>query len=413
MGLPLGLTGTSSKNFLANNASYRPNLSLATRTFIGMDWSQALPDEIDLGFDHFSGLQSAAQAELCSLIQAADISQTWMGDGARSLSEWVAVRLRARPETARFLVAVARRLIDFPVLTERFSKGELSLDQVDAISRMATPDTEAGLIEQAMGLSNAALDRAARRANPPIARDERTVWERRTLWLQWNLDESELKLGGQLPAAEGEIVQQALESGADRFGPNPDTGLFDPYPARLADALVELAATTGDVSTPPQVTLHADLDTLTTADRGVAELFHGALVPNQTARRLCCDAVVETVVYRDDIVVGVGRNSRTIPGWLRRLVYHRDGGRCQFPGCQNTRWLQVHHRQYWLDQGPTDLENLILLCGFHHRFVHEHGWHITGPPGGEVTFRRPDWTPYPKPKEQLEPRLAALVGRQC
>ena len=165
-----------------------------------MDWSQALPDEVDVGFDHFSGLQSAAQAVLCSLIQAADINQTWMGDGARNLSEWVSVRLRTRIETARFLVAVARRLVDLPVLSERFSSGILSLDQVDAISRMATPDTEAGLIDDAVGLSNAALDRAARKAHPPSTGHERTGWERRALWLQWNLDQSELKLGGRLPA---------------------------------------------------------------------------------------------------------------------------------------------------------------------------------------------------------------------
>ena len=144
----------------------RPNLSLATRTFLGVDWSQALPDEVDVGFDHFSGLQSAAQAVLCSLIQAADINQTWMGDGARNLSEWVSVRLRTRIETARFLVSVARRLVDLPVLSEPLSSGELSIDQVDAISGMATPDTEAGLIEDAVGLSNAALDRATPHPKP-------------------------------------------------------------------------------------------------------------------------------------------------------------------------------------------------------------------------------------------------------
>ncbi|MCZ6738996.1 MAG: HNH endonuclease, partial [Actinobacteria bacterium] len=58
---------------------------------------------------------------------------------------------------------------------------------------------------------------------------------------------------------------------------------------------------------------------------------------------------------------------------------------------------------------PTDLDNLILLCGFHHRFVHEHGWHITRKPGDKMVFRRPDWTPYPPPKPGLHPKLAALA----
>ena len=49
------------------------------------------------------------------------------------------------------------------MLREKFVGGELSLDQVDAISAMATPDTEAALVEESLGMSNAALDRAARR----------------------------------------------------------------------------------------------------------------------------------------------------------------------------------------------------------------------------------------------------------
>ncbi len=48
------------------------------------------------------------------------------------------------------------------MLSERFGAGDLSLDQTDAISRMATADTEEGLIEEALGLSNTVLDRKAR-----------------------------------------------------------------------------------------------------------------------------------------------------------------------------------------------------------------------------------------------------------
>ncbi len=374
-----------------------------------MSWSQALPDEIDRGFDRFAGLRSASEAVLCELIQAADISQHWMGDGARSLDDWVSVKLRTRTETARHLVRIARRLLDLPLVSERFAAGDLSLDQVDAISRVAHPDTEESLIEEALGLSNHALDRLARRANPPQLLDEHRSHQRRSLFMQWNLDQSELKFNGNLPATQGEIVQDALESRADRYGPNPATGMFDAFSTRLADALVEMAATTsGSSPRPPQVSVHVDLDALVSEGDGVAELFSGALVPNETARRLCCDAVVEGVVRKDGVVMGVGRNSRTIPGWLRRLVYHRDGNQCRFPGCHHTRWLEVHHRQHWAHGGRTDLDNLILICGYHHRFVHEHGWHITGPPD-TPTFRKPDWRPYPNRWEALDPRLKELV----
>ncbi len=381
--------------------------------FEGMDWFQATPDEIDRGFDQFGGLHAASAAELCVLIQAADVSQTWMRDGARSLSDWVSVRLRLRPDTARRLVSVARRLEDLPVLSERFAAGDLSLDQTDAISRMATADTEAGLIEEALGLSNALLDRKARRANPPTAVDEAEVHRVRALWIQRTLDGASGRLTAHLPHLQLEIVETAIRDRADKIGPDPQTGLFDAYSQRMADGLVQVCATTGDetTTTPPQIVVHADLEALTTTDSGVTELGSGALVPNETAQRLACDCVVETVITDGSVVIGVGRNSRTVPGRLRRLVHHRDGGTCRFHGCGNKGWLQVHHIVHWSKGGTTDLDNLILLCGFHHRFVHEQGWSITTGSGGGFQFRKPDWTLYPETKSPLEPRLKALVDR--
>jgi hypothetical protein len=376
-----------------------------------MSWGESSNDQIDEALAHFHGLSSAGLANVCELIVEVDVRQSWMTDGARSLVDWVAARLRLRPDTAGQLVRVAKRLQDLPELSARFASGDLSLDQVDAISRMATPDTETGLIEEALGLSNALLDRKARRANPPTASDEKEAHRLRALWIQRQLDGSSGKLTAHLPHLELEIVETAIRDRADRIPVDPETGLFDAYSARMADGLVEVCATTGDQSTttPPQITIHADLEALITEDGGVTELGSGALIPNETARRLSCDCVVETVITDGSQVIGVGRNSRTVPGWLRRLVHHRDGGTCVFSGCDNTNWLQVHHIVHWSKGGPTDLDNLILLCGFHHRYLHEHRWHITRNSNKQFQFRKPDWTLYPPPKPDLHPRLKHLV----
>ena len=53
-------------------------------------------------------------------------------------------------------------------------------------------------------------------------------------------------------------------------------------------------------------------------------------------------------------------------------------------------WLHAHHRTHWADGGPTDLDNLILLCGYHHRFLHEHGWTIENDGYDKPVFRKPD-----------------------
>lgn len=378
--------------------------------FGGMGWDRATNDEIDEALDRFSGLESAALARVCELIGVVDTRQSWMAYGARSLTDWVAVRLRIRHGMVVRLAGVSRRLVDLPLLAEHFAAGGLSMDQVDAISRIATPATEEELIAKAKGLTNGALERMARRERGVGEDEAKSLWARRRLVRQWNLDESELDFHGRLPGDAGRIFDQAIESRVDEMGPNPETGMFDLYQTRSADALTELAATDGGGDgSPSHVSIFADLQALTTTDAGTAFLDNTAPIPNTTAQRLACDAVVESIIKDGRQVVGVGRRSRKIPGWLRRLVIERDGGVCQHPGCRNARWLQVHHIVPWADGGATDLDNLILLCGFHHRYVHEHDWHITGPPESRV-FRQPDWTPYPTPRPALDTRLAQLVS---
>jgi hypothetical protein len=188
--------------------------------------------------------------------------------------------------------------------------------------------------------------------------------------------------------------------------------MFDPYPSRLADGLVELSATTGDENheVPAQVTVFADLEALTedTSTIGVAELMAGPAIANETARRLSCDAIVECSVSDHRGVLGVGRRSRMIPGWLRRQLWFRDGG-CRFPGCTHDGWIHAHHKTHWADGGPTDLSNLILLCGYHHRFLHEHGWSITDDSGGSPHFVKPDGNVYPPTRPGLDPRFREVV----
>ncbi|HEY4606909.1 MAG TPA: DUF222 domain-containing protein, partial [Acidimicrobiia bacterium] len=181
-----------------------------------MDWDGLSNDDLESGLGQFLGLASGAVAAACEWLLEVDRRQLFLMDGSPDLVQWVSARYRLRHSTASQLVAVARRLQDLPLLRSRFAAGELSLDQVDALSRLATPSTEEALIGEALGLSNAALDRAARRAHPPRVEDERGVWARRRLGLQWNLDESELRFGGNLPGVEGKIFESAVRARADR-----------------------------------------------------------------------------------------------------------------------------------------------------------------------------------------------------
>jgi HNH endonuclease/Domain of unknown function (DUF222) len=99
-------------------------------------------------------------------------------------------------------------------------------------------------------------------------------------------------------------------------------------------------------------------------------------IERETARRLACDAtVLGAVVDADGEVLSLGRSRRLVSRAQRRALMIRDR-MCQFTGCHQVRHLEVHHRVPWSEGGPTDLDNLILLCQWHHTAVHEGGMRI-------------------------------------
>jgi hypothetical protein len=210
-----------------------------------------------------------------------------------------------------------------------------------------------------------------------------------------------LRLSGRLDPVDGAMLLAALDPLA---APRPcaEDGPDLRTPAqRRADALVELArlGLTNQLC-PAQggapVTLLVSIDhaTLHAAAAAAGVLPTGQPVSAWQLRRLACDArVVPAVLGGASQPMDVGRTARTCPPHLRKALVIRDHG-CAFPGCDRPwTWTDAHHVQHWADGGPTSLDNLVLLCGHHHRVVHDHarGWRITTNPGAPPTFHPPDW----------------------
>jgi hypothetical protein len=205
-----------------------------------------------------------------------------------------------------------------------------------------------------------------------------------------------MRFNGALPDAEGAAFAKAIEREADRIGRNPD-GTWDPHEARCVDALVALAsARIADDADPDRalVVVHTPAAALLEGSR-----TPGAEVPDvglslslDTIRRLACDATTQ-ILFESEAgdPLSLGRRTRSVPRWLWRLLKKRDR-HCRFDGCDRTRGLHAHHVVHWADGGPTELQNLILLCPFHHRFLHEHGWTVHGDPTRPtgLEFRSPE-----------------------
>jgi Domain of unknown function (DUF222)/HNH endonuclease len=81
-------------------------------------------------------------------------------------------------------------------------------------------------------------------------------------------------------------------------------------------------------------------------------------------------------------LLDLGRAARLITPALRRALTVRDGG-CIAAGCDRpASWTDAHHLTHWFHGGPTNLDNLVLLCRMHHRAVHEGGWQLGRDPSG-------------------------------
>ncbi|MBY4228448.1 DUF222 domain-containing protein [Rhodococcus fascians] len=97
----------------------------------------------------------------------------------------------------------------------------------------------------------------------------------------------------------------------------------------------------------------------------------------ETSRQLACDCILTAIVMDENgNPLNLARTARTVTAKQKRALTARDHG-CAFPGCgKPAAWTEGHHIWHWADGGPTDMDNLVLLCGFHHRLIHHSDWEV-------------------------------------
>jgi len=356
---------------------------------------------------------AVAECRWLLLVAEFDTRGGWAEWGVKSCAHWLSWRCSIGLPVAREKIRVAHRLEELPLTREAFSRGELSYCKVRALTRAATPATEAGLVEIARHATGAQLEKLVgcySKALSATLGTAQRAQELRYLKWSWNEDGS-LRLEAQLPPDDGALVVNALTA-LEESHAEGDEYVASPAAARRADALVALAKGAGAAvgagasAGGAEVVVHVDAASLA-ADEVVerAELADGPTVPPETVRRLGCDAAVVRIVEQDGQPLTVGRRTRTIPPALRRALRSRDQG-CRFPGCTHRRFMHAHHIEHWARGGPTTLENLVQLCSYHHRLVHEGGFRVERSGGGDVRFRRPDGRAIP-----LAPGCKPVTGR--
>jgi hypothetical protein len=246
---------------------------------------------------------------------------------------------------------------------------------------------ERTLVQAAHTLHPGDLRKVAIRLKDTVNPDGATPSEaeqarRREFWLTREHD-GMVRFGGTLDAVTGAKAEAFFGAHAK---PRPDdaSGRDERTPAqRRHDAfadLLDLGFRSGQFRTatgaPVMVHVTMSAEQFTTGTGHTITSYRQPIRVAQALRMADQCALAWLVHDSTGSVLAHGRSRRLASRAQAEALLVRDGG-CAFPGCDHpAEWAERHHVKPWLIGGPTDIDNLVLLCSYHHRRFEHQGWEI-------------------------------------
>jgi hypothetical protein len=340
-------------------------------------------------------------------VEARRVQQTGahLADGNATLVTWISRLCGMSATSAADRVCVGAQLEALPKVAEALSSGEIGYqsasllchlrDQLGDKRELFDEDEMLELARRHSVFNLRQLCRYARHVADPdgFFNDAEADYTRRELHIS-QMPDGMHAIDGLLDPAGGAALRTALESLAKRLGPDDDRT----HKQRMADSLAELAHHAMDEGRLPKRNGVKPHVSVTTTLEGLknevgapaADLELSLPISTRTLERLACDCTISRVLLADSMVIDVGKATRVVSAPTWRALRVRDRG-CRFPGCdRQVNWSTPHHIIAWSTRrGPTNLPNLVLLCFFHHRLVHEGGWQVVKA-GREFRFVPPE-----------------------
>ncbi|WP_420879691.1 DUF222 domain-containing protein [Rhodococcus sp. (in: high G+C Gram-positive bacteria)] len=357
--------------------------------------------------------------------------------GFRSVKQWLAANTLLEVPAAARILALGKMLSRQPEITDAFNTGDISAEHAALIGKFCETPPRGMPVEALGACRKVLLDAASGPAATTttvrtcIARLER-IFESDELPPSEDTERNEfhasktlngrVAVKGDLDAVTGEMLLTALSSLAKPRNPMDDPAGARTPARQRADAFGEILRRYLDSGEAPieggerpHLSLHVNATDLARTeadhewsgadshpdlfgDKDIARMPHMGPLSIATARRLACDCHLTPIVVDDGVPLNLGRTSRTVSKKQRRALIARDHG-CAFPGCgAPPAHCEGHHIKHWADGGPTDLDNLVLLCRYHHRLLHHSHWQVKIGADRHPWFTPPSTVdPYKKP----------------
>ncbi|HUS31457.1 MAG TPA: hypothetical protein VMZ53_23285, partial [Kofleriaceae bacterium] len=311
--------------------------------------------QIDRALRDLAQQHAALEADEAHWLRLADQQKIWPKLGYVHALEYLEDVFGYAPRTAKDRIRVARELGDLPQLEDELRCGELSYSVVRELTRVATPETVERWIEQARGRRLRDVEQMVsgrKKGDDPDDKPDANL-VKHTVVLE--LDGASMAIWREMQA----VLEAELETSLD------DRALV----LALGDRILGAAST-------------AVRDRAPSNDNEI----DGPDAPDAPAAAGAADAA-----YAPDAVADTSerlRATKTIPAATKRRVLERDQGRCQVPGCRSRKHLQFHHIEFQSHGGGHEDSNLLLLCGGHHRLLHDGLLTIAGRAPNALVFTR-------------------------
>jgi hypothetical protein len=372
-------------------------LHAAIRKFLQRDERRVDLKDLRVAIDSLEG-------EFSVVARESQKSGEHLVDGHITAASWIARTCKMSVTSSHDRLRVGEQLESLPKVAAALTSGEIGYQSASQLARLRDKlgdKRELFNEEEMLGFAREfsvrhlreLCDQAWHVVDPDgFFKDAEENYTRRRLHISQMADGMH-RVDGLLDPVSGAALKTVIGALAKRKGPEDERTAAQ----RRHDALGEVVNHAMDQGTLPRrngVRPHINVTTTIEAlknEVGVppADLELSLPISTRTLERISCDCTMSRVLLADSSVIDVGRATRSVSGPTWRALRTRDKG-CRFPGCDRpVEWSNPHHIIHWARGGPGNLPNLVLLCYFHHRLVHEGGWQVIKS-GREFRFLPPD-----------------------
>lgn len=316
-----------------------------------------------------SKMHLSSERDLVQIFQELDAIRGYLFYAANSLYDYGTRVLGLSDSSTYNLINVARKARTIPVLQAAVISGEVSISKARKIVPVITKQNAETWIAIAKGNTSREIERAAAAVNPQLAVKEsaRFVADDRVEF-KCGLSAETLEKLRRVADLESQRTRKAVKNeGAIDAALDAYLEKFDPVKkaersqARSAGKAENAAPSTAWKAENAVISSTRKSEYLESRSIGSfktnSETLSHQLVPGQVGGS-----------------VAVARK-RYIPSVVRHAVYMRDQGRCTYKSVEGDRctaklWVDFHHVIRPEDGGADSVENLVTLCGSHHRLTH-------------------------------------------